>query len=280
MNALAMITKAGVPTNKLVVGVASYGRSFQMTSSGCTGPECTFTGPESGATPGKCTGTAGYISLAEIHDIMAKDASAKKLKLRDVSQNGDDSQVLVYGGNNWVSYMDDETKASRSAMYQGKNFLGSVEWAIDLQKYVPTFKPVDEGLGDGNNVTKTPWQQATCQNPWITNAALFSKDRWEAVGAEDAWNAAIASWKSGAQGSLTFIQGISNFFHGPENMQCGQTADNSGCDNALTCQQTNYAAGYFILNSLQQVSKVSSLSLSLTVSCPPFLPLDVAMISA
>ena len=30
INSLAMITKAGVPSNKVVVGVASYGRSFKM----------------------------------------------------------------------------------------------------------------------------------------------------------------------------------------------------------------------------------------------------------
>lgn len=34
--ALAMITKAGVSTNKIVVGVSSYGRSFQMADSSCT----------------------------------------------------------------------------------------------------------------------------------------------------------------------------------------------------------------------------------------------------
>ena len=42
--ALAMITKAGVPSNKVAVGLARYGRSFGMTQAGCTGVECTFTG--------------------------------------------------------------------------------------------------------------------------------------------------------------------------------------------------------------------------------------------
>lgn len=35
--ALSMITKAGVSSNKIAVGVSSYGRSFQMTDSSCTG---------------------------------------------------------------------------------------------------------------------------------------------------------------------------------------------------------------------------------------------------
>lgn len=32
-----MITKAGVPTNQLALGVTSYGRSFQMVDRTCTG---------------------------------------------------------------------------------------------------------------------------------------------------------------------------------------------------------------------------------------------------
>ncbi|KAK2816781.1 hypothetical protein FQN49_007988 [Arthroderma sp. PD_2] len=74
ISALSMITKSGVPSNKLIVGVTSYGRSFKMVDPKCTGPTCLFTGgPEegsSGAKKGRCTGTAGYISNAEIKEIL------------------------------------------------------------------------------------------------------------------------------------------------------------------------------------------------------------------
>jgi len=45
VQSLAMITKAGVPSYKVIPGLANYGRSFQMTDPNCNGPMCTFTGP-------------------------------------------------------------------------------------------------------------------------------------------------------------------------------------------------------------------------------------------
>ncbi|KAL4993275.1 glycoside hydrolase superfamily [Aspergillus recurvatus] len=38
---LVMMTKAGVPSHKIVVGVTSYGRLFKMTDATCRGPLCT-----------------------------------------------------------------------------------------------------------------------------------------------------------------------------------------------------------------------------------------------
>ncbi|KAF4505245.1 hypothetical protein G6O67_007215 [Ophiocordyceps sinensis] len=72
-DALALISKAGVPPSKVFVGVASYGRSFRMTDSMCDEPFCTFTGSfsVSEAEPGPCTGVGGYISNGEILEIQS-----------------------------------------------------------------------------------------------------------------------------------------------------------------------------------------------------------------
>lgn len=121
-NSLSMITKAGVPAAKIVVGVASYGRSFQMTDPTCTGVECTFTGPLSGASRGECSQTAGYIFNAELNDIVASGNGTTS------SDDDSDSDIIIYNGN-WVAYMSDARKSSRQGLYQGLNFAGTTDWA-------------------------------------------------------------------------------------------------------------------------------------------------------
>lgn len=69
--AFSMITKAGVPINKLMMGSPLYGRSFKMSQAGCYTQDYTYTGPDSGATAGRCTGTPGYLSNYEIYEIIA-----------------------------------------------------------------------------------------------------------------------------------------------------------------------------------------------------------------
>jgi hypothetical protein len=44
----------------------------------CTGPTCAFTGPASGAEPGPCTMTPGYISNAELNLIINNPSITSK----------------------------------------------------------------------------------------------------------------------------------------------------------------------------------------------------------
>lgn len=130
-DALSMITKAGAPSNKVVVGVASYGRSFKMAKAGCYSESCLFTGSprESNAAPGRCTATAGYISNAEINEIIATGKVNKQWKKEG-------SNMMVYNDTEWVAWMDDDTKAARAKFYDSYNFAGTTDWAVDLQDYV------------------------------------------------------------------------------------------------------------------------------------------------
>jgi hypothetical protein len=104
-----------------------------MTTPGCTGPDCTFGGSnnQSTAEPGKCTNTAGYISNYEINVIL--ELNSTSAVIQSYYDAGSDSNILVYNHTNWVAYMDDNTKTSRTNWYKSLNFAGTVDWAIDLQ---------------------------------------------------------------------------------------------------------------------------------------------------
>ncbi|KAL7936606.1 putative glycosyl hydrolase, family 18 [Trichoderma chlorosporum] len=138
-DALAMITKAGVASNKVVVGVSSYGRSFKMAKAGCTGPMCQFTGSprESNAAKGRCTGTAGYISNAEINEIITNGKVTKQFT--DAGSN-----ILVYNDTEWVAYMNDSIKADRAKLYASYNFAGTSDWAADLQQFMDDTEDSDD----------------------------------------------------------------------------------------------------------------------------------------
>jgi len=90
-----VVTKAGVPNNKIFVGESSYGRSFHMADDGCSGPLCDFTGSRthSDAKPGRCTETSGYISNAEINEIIGRGGSKH---FHDGDSNTD---VIIYQGS-------------------------------------------------------------------------------------------------------------------------------------------------------------------------------------
>ncbi len=138
INALAMLTKAGVHSNQVLVGVSSYGRSFRMKDEHCSGPFCTFLGArgQSQAYEGRCTGTGGYISNAEIGEIIAKQQNYSIVQSFVDKDSG--SNIAMYGepgAVDWVAYMDGDVKADRINWIQQQNFRGFSDWAIDLESF-------------------------------------------------------------------------------------------------------------------------------------------------
>ncbi|RGP63235.1 killer toxin alpha beta [Fusarium longipes] len=142
-NSMSMITKAGVQASKVIIGVASYGRSFRMADKSCTGPQCLFTGSfsVSDAEPGPCTGTGGYISNAELEDIWQAAADGVEgVEAKQWLDAGTHSDIMTYGtqGNgmtDWVAFMSPKTKKERTAWVKALGFGGTSDWAIDLGGY-------------------------------------------------------------------------------------------------------------------------------------------------
>ncbi|KAJ2354092.1 hypothetical protein GGH92_000257 [Coemansia sp. RSA 2673] len=125
--ALNLITHAGVPSNKVLLGLGAYGRSFQQVDPNCSGPSCKFTGPPSGALPGKCTNANGYISLAGINK-MIKDGGTR----RQYYDQASDSDVLLYGKDQWVAWSSENSMRIRGDWAKDNNLGGTVLWAADL----------------------------------------------------------------------------------------------------------------------------------------------------
>ena len=66
-----------------------------MSQSGCTGPDCTFLGDRlnSPAEKGRCTQTSGYISNAEIKEIILS-----KENVQSFHDGASNSDIVVYDG--------------------------------------------------------------------------------------------------------------------------------------------------------------------------------------
>ncbi|KAK3331756.1 killer toxin alpha/beta [Cercophora scortea] len=132
-NSLVMITKAGVPTYKIIIGISSYGRSFKLQTANqfCVFPlDCIFTGPASGALPGRCTKTAGYLANAEIDEIIATNKNAMRYS---EESSVDPPPTLLHIGSEGVAYLNAEQKYNRELL----NFGGTTDWAVDLQTFTP-----------------------------------------------------------------------------------------------------------------------------------------------
>ncbi|KGO58768.1 Glycoside hydrolase, superfamily [Penicillium expansum] len=248
--ALSMITKAGVPSNQVVVGVTSYGRSFAMAEAGCYGPDCTYLGSadDSQATPGKCTQSAGYIANAEILAILANSSRVNENYI-DIDSN---TNILVYDDTQWVGWMSEGIKNSRKSVYQGLSMGGWTDWATDLQKFndapftstswtkftsdvILDVDPYVEGNRTGN------WTSLTCSDAAVQDALYMPcSQRWSELDASNAWSDAINVWTTIDEPKLGntepgFTLSIMNTFHAGESMNCGSIAPNGACSTTETC---------------------------------------------
>ncbi|KFY31495.1 hypothetical protein V493_01055 [Pseudogymnoascus sp. VKM F-4281 (FW-2241)] len=262
LSALTLITKAGVPSNKVLVGISSYGRSFQMVDPSCTGPSCQFTGDKttSYARPGRCTKTNGYLANAEIDEIGGRTWT-------DVSSNS----IIKVDGDLWVSYMDNSLKESRTQLYKNYQMGGTIDWAVDLVKFhmppygvTPVTSPATSPgtflqhwsvakarIGEGETVEEIAcynaeevrtgdWVNKSCEDLEGARPYRFtSSERWELYDCQNAWNDVVNAYnacKASWPGSFTLWVG--DFLHVAPNTRCNDLSIETECGQA-ECKENN-----------------------------------------
>ncbi|KAK6499976.1 hypothetical protein TWF481_010333 [Arthrobotrys musiformis] len=254
MQSLAMITKAGVPGNKIVVGVTSYGRSFGMEKPGCWGPNCKFTGTrlQSHATPGRCTGTGGYIADAEINEIIrGTGPNGKSRVVTQFLDPGSNTDILVYDNNQWVGYMSAATKQTRTAIYKRLGMAGTTDWAVDLQEFHTPPRPVKDWpafialAASGANpkqdtTTIGKWRSFQCTHPAIVKPSEWTpSERWKVLDADSAWKEVVTKWfNTDRHNRRTFIQSAAETLRMGGDYACDTFEEGEDkCHSASECEK-------------------------------------------
>jgi hypothetical protein len=244
------ITKAGVPSSSVIVGVTSYGRSFEMSDASCWTEECSFTGGQdaSNAAAGLCTGTAGYISNAEIQDILNDPTRVNQNYLDE----GSNTNILVYDNVQWVGYMDSTLKSSRHNLYQGLNMGGSTDWATDLEVYNDVPYPATswaDFIADIENgqdplteyeVQTGTWATIQCDvpaaNDWMKQG-MSAETRWALLDGSNAWSDLMNEWVNVIEPThnSSFTVAIVDMIHGDELTACENVGPGSNCQQTEKC---------------------------------------------
>ena len=118
--ALDLLWRNDVDPNKVVLGLAFYGRTFSTTSSTCNAPGCTY---ESGAQAGRCSKEVGILMNSEIDEYVEKNSVTPVLYKKEAVK-------VVSWGNQWVAYDDEETLKMKSEYAQSLCLGGLMVWAI------------------------------------------------------------------------------------------------------------------------------------------------------
>ena len=120
----------GVPADKIVLGMATYGHSFggvNNLSESDFGPGKAF---QSAGPAGPSTGTPGFLAYFEIAD---------KMTLKELTFGVDSLTSTAEGYNlltkEWVSFDTPQTIALKAQLAKDKSLLGIMFWAVDDDEY-------------------------------------------------------------------------------------------------------------------------------------------------
>ncbi|KAF7368207.1 hypothetical protein MVEN_00140300 [Mycena venus] len=124
---------------------------------------------------------------------------------------------------------------------------------VAVAQAVPT--PV---FSERQNTIFGNWTQVKCTDYGVTDAALPSDVRWNALDAQRAWGDVANAWNNeprpSGDVSLQFPEFVMNYYHGPDNWNCRDIGDNACAPGVLECGDTAAGpAGWLVGNSLANI---------------------------
>lgn len=122
--------RMGAPKSKLVVGLATYGRSFTLANSAQTGMNAATSG---GGKAGEFTREAGFLAFYEICDMLKQGAS----------YHWDEEQAVPYAvqGDQWVGFDDELSIRNKVKWLNEQGYAGAMVWALDMDDFKGTCTP-------------------------------------------------------------------------------------------------------------------------------------------
>ncbi|KAK2017123.1 family 18 glycosyl hydrolase [Colletotrichum eremochloae] len=118
---LDLLWRNNVNPDKVVLGLAFYGRGFRASSSSCLRPGCTF---DSGSEAQPCSGEVGSALNSEVDDLVAWHGAKTTLD-KDAAV-----KIVTWGDNNWLTYDDEESLRLKTDFARGQCLGGVMVWAI------------------------------------------------------------------------------------------------------------------------------------------------------
>jgi chitinase len=110
----------GAPPNQLLLGIATYGRTFTLVNPADNQIGSKARGP---GTEGQFTREKGFLSYYEICSKLKSGWSYK--------WNDEHKTPYAYGGNEWVGFDDKESVEIKMKYLLSKNLAGAMVWSVD-----------------------------------------------------------------------------------------------------------------------------------------------------